>query len=298
LLLGWQEDVGLGGVLGLPGLAELVTDAVDGAVLSAEGIFGGSRVGSAMVQPVIRAQRSGTSLTDDKDAIRFTADYHADSVELHDFINIKCEDIDMHLEFELGFERIPGGISIAPGCHQQGDPGGFLQTNDGFTYDYTGVVYDVRVSVPQFCVLPIADAMSNGIRASIPGAFGSAIADASLVDPGLFGLKPVACTCDDDCNEFADGGAVYGYEGGRRPRCHFEGDPAEGEGQCWLQLEIDRLNVRPEGLEAVLMEDEEDRQLALVEGAGLDGLLCGADRLDALYGDPVMSSLPYPYSVP
>jgi hypothetical protein len=156
----------------------------------------------------------------------------------------------------------------------------------------------VQVDVPQHCVLPIADALSSAIRTRLPDIFERAIRDAALVDPTLFGFEPRSCTCDDDCNEFADEGSAYGYEGGRRPRCHFEGEPAEGEGQCWVQLEIDRINTRPEGLEAVLIEDEYDRQLTLIEDAGLDFLLCGDGRPDVLFGAPVMSTLPYQFTVP
>jgi len=88
---------------------------------------------------------------------------------------------------------------------------------------------------------------------------GVAIRDSLLQSPVAFGrpgLPLRRCSCDVEC---VDGASElpnpFGEGSGARHRCLG--------GTCGFQLEADRIEVRPEGLEFVLAEDDSDGQAAV-----------------------------------
>lgn len=308
LLLGWDATAGLGFLVGAPPIADLFVGAIDGAVTGSPSILGGRRTEPGTVTPVLRAVQgtSGRGLTVDTDTVRISASYFADRLQQASGADIGCNDVAFTISVEVGFRRTNGGPSNAPSCEQPGDPGGILVLNDGFTFDFEGVVYDVRVHInynPLACTLTdlLESAIASGIRSALPRAVAGAVLNASLLDPRQLGFSDAdirACTCDGDCNTFAPNGSAYGFAAGRRPRCHFDDEPVAGGGECWIQLEIDRLNVRPEGIEVVLMEDDTDRQYPLL--AGVSAFVCEPNFDNgAVDGpDPLLRTMSFPLTVP
>jgi hypothetical protein len=226
LLLGWAEGAGLGGFIGIPPLAPFFVAAIDDAFTTSQGVVGGVRIGDGAVTPVLRAAGDAAGLDDDTDYIRIAATYFADEIATTDDLRFGCSDVTLTIQVEFGFRRVLGAISHAPGCLTPGDPGGFLELNDGFSYDHAGVVYGAEVSAttarPCSLADDIAGAMQAALQRSLPDAILHAVQNAGLVDPRLFGFTDAEirpCTCDVECDEFAAGGAAYGSEGGRRPRC-------------------------------------------------------------------------------
>ena len=165
-------------------------------------------------------------------------------------------------------------------------------------------MFAIPCSVP-FLADVITSGLESGLRTGMPEAVRRAVLNAALVDPRTLEIPEGdirRCTCDVECNFFAPEGLAYGFEGGRRPRCHFEGEPAVGEGECWIQLEIDRINLRPDNMEVVLMEDATDRQFAIIPPI-VRGFICEPGRTRTEIGvnrtpNPREFTLSTPFIVP
>lgn len=137
------------------------------------------------------------------------------------------------------------------------------------------------------------------MRPALTAGLATVIRDRLLVDPRTFGFADAdipRCTCDDECNSFGAGPIPYP---GRRHRCHFY-TPGESCGECWLQLEADRISMRPEGLEIVLAEDTDDVQWSIFDGTPGGSYLCRPTRLPIVgYGSrPMPGALPFPSIAP
>lgn len=129
LQLAWQAGgEGLGELVGIPPLADLLVGAIDSAFTTSGGVQGGRRTTEGRVTPVLRAATGSGSLSRSTDAVRIAATYFATRIEQASGASLGCNDVTVSLAVEVGFERTNGLISNAPGCQQPGDPGGFLQT--------------------------------------------------------------------------------------------------------------------------------------------------------------------------
>ena len=300
-------------MIGAPPVPELFISAIDSAVSSSLIIREGVRTAPGLVTPVLRAAAGpGGTLSTETDAVRLEASYFATRIAQASGADIGCDNVAFTLSVEVGFRRVNGGISNAPGCQRPGEPGDVVQTNDDFTFDYLGVVYDASASIDSpGCALEevLRGSLADGLRSGLPTAIQHAVLNATLIDPRTLGFGEAdirACTCDAECNEFSpEGVAAYGFEGGRRPRCHFEGQPSPGQGECWIQLEVDRINVRPDGVEVVLMEDATDRQLPLLLATLVPSVLCDPGRggfpesgTVLAMDDPLLQTLATPFVVP
>lgn len=117
----------------------------------------------------------------------------------------------------------------------------------------------------------------NGIERRLPGIIRRVIRNKLLISPtafaesfGAFGF-PVSidaqrCLCDAECDLNASRlGTRVAYPGFRH-RCD------QNELQCHVQLEPKRFNIRPDGLEVVLAENEDDVQFELLMKFAPDGM--------------------------
>jgi len=148
--------------------------------------------------------------------------------------------------------------------------------------------FDPTASVANLSVAIVSagDCFGFGTRDSVVRALLSAFATALILQDGVGvairdsllrshvafarpGLPVRRCSCDVEC---IDGASElpnpFGEGSGARHRCLG--------GSCGFQLEADRIEVRPEGLEFVLAEDDSDGQAAVftdpmrfVSGGGL-----------------------------
>ena len=294
LELGWRRTGTVPRQLGLPngGFAGLLTRAVDGAFTGIAELRGASRVGDASVQPIFRSERVRGRLVP-RDTTRFTATYFADEFLAQAFgFQQQCNDVTITVEFEFGLRRLDQVlISNAPQCLSPGGPGGVLIRQAGPSYDHAAVVSNVSIDMSQACVWegPFEEAAATQIRGLLPSLFTQVIRDAGLIDPRSFGIPQAeirACSCDSECNDFAPNGAALDLASVPRSRCHFQGSPQPGGGECWAQLEFDRVEFTPQGLEVVISEDESDVQQGVLEalfarsgGDFVRNLVCGPDRL-------------------
>ncbi len=161
-----------------------------------------------------------------------------------------CSPVNLDVSFELGFRKDSAG-------------------------DIVGLVENVWSEVDEFCIAEsaIEDKVNGKIRDSTPAALTSAVRERFLLNPtdlGFSGDDIPACTADADCE------TAWRWGG----RCKS----VSGAGQCWIQVDVDRVNIRPEGVEFVLFENDDDPQRALLtsetpSGSLMGRFLCGEDRL-------------------
>ncbi|MBX7196466.1 MAG: hypothetical protein K1X94_30715 [Sandaracinaceae bacterium] len=320
--VGWARVDLLAERLGLPrgGFATLLTDAVDGAVIGSSNIRGGRRVPMTMarVQPVFRSERVGRRLLA-HDTVRFAADYQADLMSDNGVTfgtPVTCNNVTIHVDFEFSLERADTAlISVAPHCTGPGSPGGTLAVDADPAFDHLAVVEAVNVDVSDACAYEgiFEETAEAGLRGSLPELFGRVIRDAGVIDPRIAGIDEAdirTCTCDSDCNRFSPQGAAFDPAVVPRPRCRFPSGvpPQPNGGECWIQLEFDRVEFTPQGVEVVVSESDADVQQSLVDGlieaAGGDfvrTLLCGPDRrwvgpdVDVVEeADELLRTLPFP----
>jgi len=150
----------------------------------------------------------------------------------------------------------------------------------------------------------IEEGVADGLRSSLPRAFGQAILDGLLVDPTDFDvpledIRP--CKCDTECSSLSDDGPLDYGPPGRRHRCKItDPNPLDPCGECWIQLDPDRVHARPEGLEVVIAEDASDPQADFLSSSLVGSLtMCNPRRLSVGSGDPPESiELPGHISVP
>ena len=256
-----------------PEIAELFVGALDKAIATSSRIRNGKRGEPARFTPVLRAIREYDDTTAGRgpaDSLSVSAVYDADNVGGA----FGCDDVRITISFTLGHRRVPGVIHVPQFDTGRSCIGPFvdLALDDGFTYDFRGVLRDLVVTAySDFCLVQdsIRDGIEAALRDQLPVAFTRAIRDALLVNPRDFGAADAdvrSCRCDAHCATVRDG-SVYD-DGGRRSRCKVT-DPRPGSfcGECWIQLEADRLSFRPEGLEVVLAEDTRDPQHAFMSGS-------------------------------
>lgn len=230
----------------------------------------------ARVTPVLQASGHSIPLLEDVDRIRFETRYFGGDIH-------GCFNLILDVAVEFGFAMIPAIIESSPAC----GAGGMLVINDGETFDVQGTVYEAWAEVNDFCFSEsdIENGVIGAIQAELPEAVRRAVADALLIDPRSLGFAAESirsCSCDQDCNSFSPAGPAWPW--GQRHRCAFpSGDPGPGAGECWIQLDPDRVNVRPEGVEIVLMDDDDDVQRPVLSdetplGSVAEALLCSVDR--------------------
>lgn len=158
-----------------------------------------------------------------------------------------CEPVNVEISFEFGFRPGPSGGVV-----------GYIDPET------------VSAEVDAFCIAEslIEDAIVENLIDDVPGAVENSVRNGTRLDPASLGLSSTACSEDSDC--------APAYAG--------TGHTCTDSGQCEVQLNVDRVNVRPEGVELVLMEFETDPQRGLLgqgfEGALLENIACGPDRND------------------
>ncbi len=269
---------------------------LDGALASS---LEGERKEPATFTPVLR-----TGNTYDAQGDRFRFSYNFAALRVDERLPwwpggaVGCDDVDLRIAGELGWARRRGVISYPPQCLSESDPGHVIATDDGSTWDFVGVVVDLDVEAHSSgCVVleSIEEGVADQVRDGLPRAFGQAILDALLVDPNALGvsvedIRP--CTCDTECSDLSPEGPLP-YAPGRRHRCKLTRGGPEPCGECWVQLDPDRLHARPEGLEIVLAEDETDPQASFLERTLPGAILCSPRRLSVPSSEPpLLGSLP------
>jgi hypothetical protein len=189
-------------------------------------------------------------------------------------------------------------------CPGTGSSGGIVELPpDGFSRDIFATVETVEAEVSGCGILNgmFGDAFAESLRENTPQSSRFGFLDQFLLNPRQLGLpgdvlRP--CQCDNQCNRFAPGGPAFP---GERHKCHFiepgascetdadcdriyhENPDAPGyscdavtgtcvadffpiiRGECWVQLEPDRVNARPDGIEFVVIGPEDDPQASLVQ---------------------------------
>lgn len=164
---------------------------------------------------------------------------------------VGCAPLNLDIAFEVGFRQDEQGAIV-----------GFVDEQS------------VWAEVVDFCIFEsqIEDKVVDKLRDKLPDALANAVRNGTLINPTSIGLDP-APSCGDD----ADCSGVFPGDG---HKCV--------EDVCKLQLNVDRINMRPEGMELVLMETEDDPQRPLIggstfEGAFFEGLTCGPDRNNFMF---------------
>lgn len=119
----------------------LVQGLTDGFVNSPR-VTNGSRVGEASVLPMLHATGAdGRILNVDDDRIAIHAEFHADRIG-EPIGTLGCDDSTVTINIEVGFRRSAGVLEFPP-CSTSG---GALLLDDGFSFDFDGVVHSVRVN--------------------------------------------------------------------------------------------------------------------------------------------------------
>lgn len=162
-----------------------------------------------------------------------------------------CAPVNLDIGFDVGFRQSPEGGVV-----------GFVDEKS------------VWAEVADFCIVEsiIEDKVVDKLRDKLPDALTNAVRNGTLIDPTSIGAA-AGPSCGDDA-------ACSSAFPGVGHKCVM--------GQCELQLNVDRINMRPEGMELVLMETESDPQRPLlndstVEGAVFEALTCGPDRNNFMF---------------
>lgn len=209
-----------------------------------------------------------------------------------------CDDVSVYMTFDLGFERAAGERRPDPRCSL-----GPATYADGFTWDFVGVSENLTVSATSTdcSVLDPLGTIEDGIRAEIgPGlrtGIRTALRDQLLVPPravlpdvgevDLYETRECGI-CDLGCLA-ATGGVL---PPGRRHSCVIT-EPGTFTGVCHVQLEPDRINLRPDGLEIVLSDGAGDLQDAWLHSDFAGGLVCRSNRdVPAVGNVPQVGELP------
>ncbi len=305
----WRRGPTIGG----SGFNALLRNTVLGTFTGNDQNINCTQVGSVSVQPVLRTARDAFGRYSSTDAVALTGQYHCDSLSLDPpgGVQTSCGNANISVSFEIGIERLDvASFPVAPICLGPGVPGGHLEFPADPAFDYQGVVYSA--SVQTSCVPIVGEVATQVLAGALPGAIGGAFQSAGIVDPRTFlgdDTPITSCTCDADCAGFGGGTPAFDPEIVPRPRCHFgPNDPlVPGGGECWIQLEFDRVLIRPEGVEVVIAETPDDPQYGLLTAAEL---VCSPERDAApslnLISSPFPTSsdsaqdvpLPWPFSVP
>jgi len=240
---------------------------------------------------------SGGVLSRDDD--RIVASFHLTADHLGgrpSEFGIGCDGPSIDVDVEFAPERVDGAVCAVPQCLYPSAPGGCIQTADGSTFDIGARVIAVHASVTGCGAKDgaVADKLESLLQNSLPVSFVHAIRQVSLRDPRILGvmeqdIRP--CTCDTECTEFATGGSPYP---GRRHVCHLLPNELPARGECWVELEPDRVNERPDGLEIVYAEEDTDIQWPLLQTQTGDGDMCDPARNSVAYDrrDPVLGDIP------
>ena len=176
-------------------------------------------------------------------------------------------------------------------CPSVGDPGATRMIFDTFTRDVFATVEEIGVTATGCGVAneKVAGHFRNALRESIPSKLRIGFRDYLLKDPRALGVPEDeirGCQCDSQCDFFSAAGPAYV---GKRHVCRilepnvpcetdmdcdrfYHEEPGEPgyscrgagderrcvpdffpilRGECWVQLEPDRINVRPDGIEFV-----------------------------------------------
>lgn len=226
--------------------------------------------------PVLRAR----GITSDEDSIRvrlaLSADRFSGPTPLPNG-TASCTNLDFEIDLDFGFRRVEGIYNLPPRC--LGSEPGFAGPAPG-TYDFVGELRQpplvtvrtrptgggcdpgltlARTPGPFEVSVPLE--LEATLTRDLPEAVRRALLDALLREPEAFGLPVRPCRCDIECTALAESpfGPItnpFGEGSGPRHRCLL----GRGRRRCGVQLEADRIALRPDGVEVVLAEDETDPQ--------------------------------------
>ncbi len=257
------------GTPGVPAIAPTIITAFDGA-LAGDPVCNRRffRIQAATVTPILRGSATAGGAETPSDRIRFSSVYRAQSAGLG---GIECSPVHLTLTVEFGFRAVPGTLWSAPQCAAPD------ATPVPGTIDFEGVIDPggITAQVQGFCNVggAIEDSIRTQLYAQLPDLVRIAVRGALLAPPSMFGFDETAgraCNCPEDCDSRATDGSAWPAWGVRHSCV---------AGSCGIQLEPDRLNIRPEGLEVVLMEDNRDAQFSIFSlsptGPMIQPILCG-----------------------
>jgi hypothetical protein len=243
--------------------------------------FGGARLRPSTLTPSLRAR--GITSDEDSVAVRlvFTADRFSGPNPVTGGTS-SCTGLDFEVDLDFGFRRVDGIYDLPPRCLGS-EPG--LTGPAAGTYDFVGGLRqpprvvarrrpgslgcDAGLSLsrtPSVGQASVPLELESALARDLPEAVRRTVLDALLVPALAFDLTPRRCTCDIECTALAQSpfGPIsnpYGEGSGPRHRCISRGF---GRRTCGVQLEADRIALRPDGVEIVLAEDDTDPQYATV----------------------------------
>lgn len=257
------------------GTFDSIADAtfVPGNGPPARAFFDDPRRGVSTLQPIFRSR----SITSHEDTMRIHLPFTTSRFTGPNPVTgstASCTNLSITLDFDLGIERVQGIRSLPPRC--LASEGSSQQIIAG-AYDFRGElrgdpVVTVALGPGGGCdfgltIAKIEAELAISLSRSLPFGITQALNDALLVPAVFFGLTPKRCTCDIECIAISSGVVgewpnPYGAASGQRHRCLT--GPGPGRGTCGVQLEADRVALRPDGVEVVLAEDDSDPQVATV----------------------------------
>lgn len=283
-------------------IAGYLVGALDARLRKNPAAQGITRTSAGRVTPVLRARRAGAPyLSEDDDSVRLEATYHADRIGAPGDSALGCDDVTLTAHIEVGFRPVTGAVHHTADCRFPGEAGRVIEVPG--SRDFEGVVRGVSVDVDApACPIDgfLRVAIEQALEAVLPGATATTMRNRLLRDPRDLGIAPAdirPCECDSECDLSSDLGPAYP---GARHRCHHDrGAPAGTPGECWVQLEADRLAFRPEGLEVVLSDGDDDPQMGLFTSNLLLGwYLCSPTRHSrSPYDGPDLGTMKFPVYV-
>ncbi len=232
-------------------------------------------VGRLLAAPVLRVTRAaGRDL--DEDRVVFTYQLTATRLRRDEPPALDCAAPLADVSVVLGVKRVPGVSELPLSCAEPDRRAGAVVLDDGAHGDLLVVVHELHAQV-RGCGADDAaasDALADSLARAFPASLQRTLSTGLVFDPRA--LDPSgevrACDCDLDCSARAPGGAPYP---GLRHAC---AQTATG-GECHVRLEPRRAQVRPEGLELVLIDDPLDLQAdLLLSSPALGATLCDPDR--------------------
>ncbi len=159
----------------------------------------------------------------------------------------------------------------------------------------------IEASFRRELVLGVRDALLDAITSELRVRAGRVFPSPGSDLNEVFGFEGGAVSCqeDADCNSGGPSGPAFQADGrwrGARHVCR----PRAVDGsrpQCFVQIEPDRINLRPDGFEIVLADFvDEDVQADFGATSFVTPTLCGLERDE--YGDPDTSSEEFPRVAP
>lgn len=149
----------------------------------------------------------------------------------------------------------PVNLDVAVGLHLGVDDGAIETT-----------VEFVSAEVEGFCIAEgtIEGELEDAFRNELPAAIAQSFREQLSLSPSMFGLPVSTCSIDDECT----GTSI------------LPGKEICVANECRTAIALERVNIRPEGVELVAIEDDRDSLAPFIQFA--EGSLCGSERFSGV----------------